>query len=420
MNAGCRRNAAVIGGLLLLCSLGFGAWEQMTSGSLAQLYSVHFPEGTQVGYAAGVGPDTMGGESAVILNTTDGGTTWAPQSPGVPAALNSIYFKDNSNGFAVGAAGTALKTTDGGASWTTMTMPGGIENTTLTSIRFPENGQIGYIGVYPRAAPAKALKSTDGGNSWTEIPVGGPMNWSYGCSFATDNIGVVFGKGGFVYWTTDGLGSAQVQGPNTIADLVGAAFSPEDPNKAYLIGNDSTAGLVRYTATGGLPLWDFAQWWPAAAFHGIDMPTFDFAFICGDGCIEVSASADDFYRTTLPLGVTVPIFGLCFPNGADTGYAVGGGGTILRTYDGGKPWIPGVAEGKAPAITRAGVRVVSNPCRRGIALLSEADVPVAVFDAAGRAVMRQAATKGLSFLPVPTGAYFVKAGAQTARVVVTD
>jgi hypothetical protein len=64
--------------------------------------------------------------------------------------------------------------------------------------------------------------------------------------------------------------------------------------------------------------------------------------------------------------------------------------------------------------------VVSNPSRHGIALHSDADVRVSVYDAAGRTVVSQAATRGLSFLPLPTGAYFVKAGSGTARAVVTD
>jgi len=34
--------------------------------------------------------------------------------------------------------------------------------------------------------------------------------------------------------------------------------------------------------------------------------------------------------------------------------------------------------------------------------------------------VRQAATKGTSFLRLSAGAYFVKSGAQTARAVVTD
>jgi len=92
-----------------------------------------------------------------------------------------------------------------------------------------------------------------------------------------------------------------------------------------------------------------------------------------------------------------------------------------QTYDAGIPWIPGVAEGKAPAVTRAGIQVVSNPSRHGVALLSSAAADVAVFDAAGRAVMSRAATRGLSVLPLgKAGACFVKAGEATARVVVTD
>jgi hypothetical protein len=416
MSVGCRRNAAVIGSLALLCSLVFADWTELTPGTAADLYSVHFPEGAEVGYAVGVSPEGGG----VALKTTDGGSTWEPQDPGAEGSLNSVYFKDNNNGFAVGDVGTALVTTDGGATWNTMTVPGGTDNS-LTYVRFPANGQVGYIGVHPRTMAAKAFKTTDGGSGWTEITVGFPLSWSRSCAFATEDVGVVVGDGGFVVGTQDGLGSHQVQGPLTIADLVAAAFSPDDANKGYLIGNDTMKGVIRYTATFGDPLWETVRCPVVAGFYGVDMPTADVAYVVGaGGFIGRSIYPTDFWTTTVPLGLTATMYGVCFPTGADTGYAVGGGSTILKTTDGGQPWLPGVAEGKAPAVRQAGIRVVSNPCRRGIALLSDADVNVAVFDAAGRAVMRQAATKGLNFLSVPTGAYFVKAGAQTARVVVTD
>jgi len=161
------------------------------------------------------------------------------------------------------------------------------------------------------------------------------------------------------------------------------------------------------------------RFYPITAFYGVDVPTTDAAYICGtDGRIDRSVSATDFFRTTT--GVTVTLYGLCFPVGVDTGYAVGATGTILKTTDQGIPWLPGVAEGKVPTISPTAIRVVSNPSRHGIALHSDAAVRVSVFDAAGRVVMSQAATKGLSFLPLPAGAYFVKAGAGTARAVVTD
>ncbi len=421
MNVGCRRNAAVIGSLLLLCSLGFGAWEPLNAGVIAELNAVHFPTGTQVGYTVGSGLDSMGGQAGLILKTTDGGTSWTPQASGVVSPLNSVYFKDDDNGYAVGAAAAAIRTTDGGATWNPMTIPG-TDSPILNYVAFPENTMTGYIGVYPRTAGRKVLKTTDGGDNWTEITVGGALNWSRSCGMATDNIGVVVGNGGMVYGTVDGFGTPQVQGPQTIADLTAAAFSPTDPLWGYLIGNDTMHGLIRFTDDGGASLWDSVTCYRNSALYGVDVPTSAVAYVCGDsagaGIILRSVSNTEFFKTTAP--AVPPMHGVCFPVGSDTGYAVGGGATILKTVDGGIPLIDGVAEEKVPAISRTGIRVISNPSRHGISFHSDADVTVSVFDAAGRVVMNQAATRGLNFVSLPTGAYFVKAGASTARAVVTD
>jgi photosystem II stability/assembly factor-like uncharacterized protein len=329
MSVGCRRNAAVIGSLLLLSSLGFGAWTQLTSGTTADLRAVHFPAGTQVGYAVG--------SQGLILKTTDGGTTWAAESSGTAKMLYSVYFLNDLTGFAVGGS-AAVKTTDGGATWTPVTVP---SNNSLNHVQFPENGQTGYLGVNPPDSGGKVLKSTDGGDSWVSVTVGGPSATSYSCGMATDNIGVAVGYQGWVYGTTDGFGGGATQGPQTNADLVAAAFSPTDPNRGYLIGNDTalTLGVVRFTATFGSPLWDSVRCWPTTAFYGVDVPASDAAYICGTGgIIQRSVEDRNFFRTTVPVGLTATLYGLCFPNGADTGYAVGAGGVILRTCDGGIPF----------------------------------------------------------------------------------
>ena len=205
--------------------------------------------------------------------------------------------------------------------------------------QFPEDGQTGYIGVHPESVGAKVLKTTDGGDSWASIALGGPSNWSRSCGMATDNVGVVVANGGFVIGTIDAFGTTTVQGPLTIADLAAAAFSPTDPNTGYLIGNDSTHGLIRYTDDGGTTLWDSVRCYHVTAFHGVDMPTSEAAYVCGThGYILRSVMPHDFWRTTTQ--TTADMHGLCFPNGADTGYAVGAGGVILRTCDGGGPWYP--------------------------------------------------------------------------------
>jgi hypothetical protein len=161
--------------------------------------------------------------------------------------------------------------------------------------------------------------------------------------------------------------------------------------------------------------------YPITAWYGVDVPTAEVAYVCGaGGRIDISVQPHDFCRTTT--GVTADMHGVCFPNGADTGYAVGAGGTILRTFDGGIPWVPGVDEEKGPAIGTAGVRVASNPSRHGITFHADADVDVVVLDAAGRVVLSRAAAKGLNFLPLlRAGVYFARAAdSHTIRVVVTE
>ena len=58
------------------------------------------------------------GTRGIILNTTDGGTTWRQQTSGVQAWLSAAHFADRQHGWAVGGLNTILKTTDGGETWT--------------------------------------------------------------------------------------------------------------------------------------------------------------------------------------------------------------------------------------------------------------------------------------------------------------
>ncbi len=397
-------------------------WYELNSGVTGPLYSVHFPEGIQVGYVVGAGMDSLGGEVGLVLKTTDGGSTWVPQFPGTSGALNSVYFKSNDTGFAVGAAGAAIQTFDGGAAWKSITLP---SNEDLTGIQFPENGKVGFIFAHPRNPPSKVLKTIDGGDNWTAISVGGPSDVTRGGGFATDSVGAIVGDDGLVLGTTDGLASTHYQNAQTDADLVAVAFSPTDPGRAYLIGNDSSQGIIRFTDDGGTTPWDSVRCWRTTAFHGLDMTdAAHIAYVCGDsfgqGRALISVADDDFFLTPAPRGVAA-LHSVCFPHGMDTGYAVGAGGLILRA-DWPGPWFA-VGEERGPAVSRTRIRVVSNPSRRGIAFDSDAEVNVLVFDALSRVVARQRATKGMNFLPLSkAGVYVLKVNgdgnATTKKLVV--
>jgi photosystem II stability/assembly factor-like uncharacterized protein len=104
-------------GTILLTTDGGATWRRQSSASTtAFFFSVSFSDentGTVVGcssWDSEQGDCTGGG---IILRTTDGGVTWAPQSS-ASNILFGVSITDSHTGSAVGDGGTILRTTDGG------------------------------------------------------------------------------------------------------------------------------------------------------------------------------------------------------------------------------------------------------------------------------------------------------------------
>ena len=57
------------------------------------------------------------GVNGVILNTVDGGVTWAQQKSNIKKTLRAVAFLNARKGWAVGESGLILHTTDGGQTW---------------------------------------------------------------------------------------------------------------------------------------------------------------------------------------------------------------------------------------------------------------------------------------------------------------
>jgi hypothetical protein len=58
---------------------------------------------------------TAVGDNGTILHTSDGGSTWVPQTSGTTKNLYGLNFSNSSTGTIVGEDGTILRTTTGGA-----------------------------------------------------------------------------------------------------------------------------------------------------------------------------------------------------------------------------------------------------------------------------------------------------------------
>lgn len=99
------------------------------------IYDIHSPV-LNTGYAVGC--------CGIILKSVNGGITWSQLSNSNTNNLNSVFFTDANNGWAVGGNGMApgpiLNTIDGGNTWILSTNA----SVTLNSVYFP-SPNIGYV-----------------------------------------------------------------------------------------------------------------------------------------------------------------------------------------------------------------------------------------------------------------------------------
>jgi photosystem II stability/assembly factor-like uncharacterized protein len=78
-----------------------------------------FPAGVTLRSVATFGPSGVAllGSSRSIAISVDGGTTWKLHITSGGQALQALAFADANDGFAAGPAGTILESTNGGATW---------------------------------------------------------------------------------------------------------------------------------------------------------------------------------------------------------------------------------------------------------------------------------------------------------------
>ena len=129
------------------------------------------------------------------MKTTDGGATWSPLFSQTTNTITCITFRDISNGWYAGDAGTAALTTDGGTTWHLKATG---FNKTLLGVDF--NG----AEVYVCGVEGFAAKSTNSGGSWVV------MDFKFDARSDVNDVcfagSAIFfcGGGGFIRKSTDG------------------------------------------------------------------------------------------------------------------------------------------------------------------------------------------------------------------------
>jgi len=240
------------------------------------------------------------GQAGLIYTSSDGGVVWTRRDDGSdPSSLYEVAYAadDPSKVSAAGSSGTFLTSADGGATWTAFELPGE-GSLTVTALERPSAGVIYVAGYTPDGMAA--LKSTDGGASWNYLAHGFPAGATcFGMFFLDEDTGwLCGGTTGSPYRscisrTTDGGETWELW--SAVGPLV-VNLSFADADTGFAVGNDYET--IFRTTDGG------ANW---ETVHSFDGPDYEYL-----GDVEA-------------LSVTNAV-------------AVGYGGCVLSTDDGGDVW----------------------------------------------------------------------------------
>jgi photosystem II stability/assembly factor-like uncharacterized protein len=277
-------------GLILHTSDGGAGLEYQESGTSENLLSVHALSSDRA-HAVGA--------SGTILFTTDGGATWQPQTSGTAESLNDVVFTDATHGWAVGNNGTILSTSNGGTNWSPQASTTSLDLNGLSFV----SSTVGWVA----------------GGTYDE----GSHDYDWFIA-ATANGGQT--------WTPQYQARVDELGPLMAVQFV-------DASNGWAVGGDT----VLRTWNGGTG-WDSSQVTSAHDFAATDLHftsgkdgwVTGVHHFWGGRVIYSTSNAGVTWPDQVPTSLgrwTAVTF-----HGEDDGWAVGTGGTLLRTQDSGANW----------------------------------------------------------------------------------
>jgi len=257
---------------------GQGQWVSQNIGTSNYLYSVNFPS-LDTGYVCD--------EAGQIFKTTNGGTNWNIVST-ISDSPSHISFINNDTGVISGDL--IMKTIDGGFSWEQI-FPD--SNFTFNYVKMISADTIVAV-CDDDSFNSKAFMSYNGGNSWNMIGYFPLTYFTFSGYFINSKLGYVAVMGN-IYKTVN-------SGSTWVTDSI-----DENYNVYSMFFTDNDTGIaVR------------------------DNGTLLYTYNSGNSWEQINT------------GFTNPLYSVYFTS-HDTGYAVGGNGynsgTVIKTYDGGQTWL---------------------------------------------------------------------------------
>ena len=194
------------------------------------------------------------GDSGIVITTSDGGDTWYFQNSKTKSHLSSVYFIDENNGwicygYGVGFPSTTyygviLYTTNGGGDWNIQKE---VENYQFKSIYFIDNNT-GWAAGSNHQNKTEIYITNDGGSSWIPKSINTIWRIFYSVHFADNLTGWLVGESGIIMKTIDG-GNTWFPQTNGYQGYYLSSCYAIDQNRVYTVGR---YGYILFTNDGGV------------------------------------------------------------------------------------------------------------------------------------------------------------------------
>ncbi|MGH1362739.1 MAG: YCF48-related protein [Calditrichia bacterium] len=273
------------------------------------------------------------------------GVSWGPINIGATGSLYGAYFLNVNYGYIVGSGGIIYRTINGGGSWTTINT--GV-NLTIYNIHIVDDNNAWAV-----CEGGVILQTIDGGTTWEVITTGAPGSLA-GITFI-NGTGYVVGAGGtgftFESNTVQQDPIFAISDTNISFDEIAVGYSSSNSVTVYnngygvltlSVSSDNAEFSFNPTATSiaaGDSLSFQIIFSPLSAGGKSGNITFSHNAVSSPDIVTVSGSATESGLTITPIsiGSSQNLTGVAFVN-ATLGYAVGSGGVLFITYDGGGTW----------------------------------------------------------------------------------
>jgi len=347
----CAVNASVawVAGNYWVSSLGDYRREVRRTTDGGRTWTTHvLPTGEPLNDLCAVDTDTawVACNNGLLLKTTDGGRTWQNQSTGTGDTLMDLEALDARTAYGV-SGNRVYKTTDGGSTWT-FSETGSPYLHRLQALEVVDGSTLWAVG-----ENGLIVKSTDGGHTWTtQRPQDPDLRTYYDISAVNADVAWIAGSDGRILHTVNGgaepppvpeiTSITPASGyPLSTASIGGENFGSRPSPESY--GKDSWLSLGAQT----VPLNNILDWQDNSIVFRIPSGL-------SPGTVETSVTVNGLTSNKVDFTVLEPptrgwrlqdpgtnaiLFSVSAAD-ADTAWAVGLGGTILKTTDGGATWRP--------------------------------------------------------------------------------